>query len=165
MSDQTAKRMVEALVVHLTSGATARANVVPGSVKVRYDSVTRALREIDYESYPDEDELVYIDPSQVAAVVVERWEHPTTDAEDDAPGEDVAPRPRTWHVGDPEPGLDVLHVWDRDGHRWSRFEGGWWCYGTDAVAAPGCASTWNEMLQWGPLTDVPPTTKDGDDDE
>lgn len=166
MSDQTAKQLVEALVVHLTSGTTVRANVVPGSVKVRCDSITGMLREIDYESYPDEDELVYIDPGQVDAIVIERWEHPNTATKDgDDPGEDDAPCPRTWHMGDPEPDpSSVMHVWDRDGHRWSRFEGGWWCYGADAAAEPGCAATWNEMLEWGPVTDVPPTTKDGDND-
>lgn len=82
MSNQTAKRMVEALVMHLTSGTTVRANVVPGSARVRWDSVTKALCEIDYESIPDEDELVYIDPSQVTAVVIERWELPNTSAKD-----------------------------------------------------------------------------------
>lgn len=83
MSNQTKKQLVEALVVHLTSGTTVRANVVPGSVRVRWDSVTKALCEIAYESYPDEDELVYVDPSQVTAVVIERWEHPIAETSDD----------------------------------------------------------------------------------
>jgi len=83
MSNQTKKQLVEVLVVHLTSGTTVRANVVPGSVWVRWDSVTKALYEIGYEPIPDEDELVYIDLKQVTAVVIERWEHPVAETSDD----------------------------------------------------------------------------------
>lgn len=82
MSDQAGKQRVEALVVHFKSGTTARANVVPGSVTVRLRNVTGELIGIGYESYPNEDELVFIDPSQVNAVVIERWEHPDVSAED-----------------------------------------------------------------------------------
>lgn len=83
MSDQTAKQLVEVMVVHLASGTTVRANVVPGSVRVRWDIVTKALCEIAYESIPDEDELAYIDLNQVTAVVIERWEHPVAETSDD----------------------------------------------------------------------------------
>ena len=83
MSDQTKKQLVEVMVVHLTSGTTVRANVVPGSVKVRRGNVSEVLLGIDYESYPGEDELVYIDPGQVDAIVIERWEHPIAETPDD----------------------------------------------------------------------------------
>jgi len=74
MSDQTAKQLVETLVLHFKGGTTARANAVPGSVRVRRGNVSGALLGIDYEPYPNEDEFVYIDPREVVAVVIERRE-------------------------------------------------------------------------------------------
>lgn len=83
MSDQTEKQMVEALVVHFKSGTTARANVVPGSVKVDYVDTAGRLRSLAWESSPTEDQLLYVNLDQVNAVVVERWELPNTEDDDE----------------------------------------------------------------------------------
>lgn len=82
MSEQTETQVVEALVVHFKSGTTARANVVPGSVKVDYVDAAGRLRSLAWESIPTEDQLLYVNLDQVNAVVIERWEHPTTDTKD-----------------------------------------------------------------------------------
>lgn len=69
-----------------------------------------------------------------------------------------SPAPRTWRLGDPDPGEDGLEVVDCQGDVWCRRGGRWdlveWAFGGRVSReVAGFGSTWSEVLEYAPLTE------------